>query len=150
MAEDSHDLSNDFDLKYVRQALTDWRIWILMLLTLGLFTPLYSIALFLPTIIKGLGYTNNAAQLMTVPPYVSACFLTIGGSYVADKAKRRGVFLLGFELLAIFGFILLRASSKPHIQYAGTFFAAGNIVSNTSLLEFALILNQVAFILLSH
>lgn len=34
------------------------------LITIGIYTPLYSYSLFLPTIVQGLGYTNNTAQLM--------------------------------------------------------------------------------------
>jgi len=98
-----------------------------MILTIGLFTPLYSFAFFLPTIVKDLGYTNEIAQLMSVPPYVVACFFTITGSYFSDKVGQRGVFMLGFELVAIIGFLMLVSAGKPHIQYAGTFFAASGI-----------------------
>ena len=93
-------------------------------IAVGIFTPVYSISLFLPTIIKQLGYTNNAAQLLTVPPYAVACLFTIMGSYFADKAGQRGVFLLGFELVAISGFVILITSETPHVQYTGTFLAA--------------------------
>jgi nitrate/nitrite transporter NarK len=122
--QDDADMADDFHIKYIKQAFKDWKIWIMMLITIGLFTPLYSISLFLPTIIKQLGYSSNKAQLMTVPVYVLACVCTISGSYAADKAGRRGVFLIGFELLAIIGFLMLLGSDKPHIQYAGTFLAA--------------------------
>jgi hypothetical protein len=95
-----------------------------MFITIGIYTPLYSIALFLPTIVKNMGYTNNHAQLMTVPPYVVACIFTIGAGYAADKAKQRGVFMMAFELVAITGFTMLISSHKPAVQYIGTFFAA--------------------------
>lgn len=98
-----------------------------MFLTVGLFTALYSVALFLPTIVRGLGYSNNKAQLMTVPPYISACVMTILGSYTADRIKQRGILLVGFQLLAIMGYIMLATSKKPHVQYAGSFFAAGGM-----------------------
>ena len=98
-----------------------------MFITIGILTPVYSISLFLPTIIKELGYSNNTAQLMTVPPYVVACLFTIGASYAADRAGQRGVFLLASELVGIIGFLLLISSGKPHIQYAGTFFAASGM-----------------------
>lgn len=62
-------LSEEYHLKYVGHALKDWKIWANMVITIGLFTPLYSISLFLPTILRDLGYANNKAQLMTVPPY---------------------------------------------------------------------------------
>ena len=80
------------------QAFTDWKIFANMLLTLGVFTALYSMSLFLPTILKELGYSSNKSQLMTVPVYGWAFIATISGSYVADKSRQRGVFLLGFEL----------------------------------------------------
>lgn len=33
--------------------------------------------------------------------------------------------MLGFEVLAIIGLLMLRLSGNPNVQYAGTFFAAG-------------------------
>lgn len=121
---DHSSLSNDFDIKYAYQALCDWKIWVNCIMTVGIFTPLYSISLFLPTIIKQLGYSNNTAQLMTVPPYVVACLCTLAGSYFSDKMGQRGLFMIGFELTAIAGFLLLITNGIPHVQYAGTFLAA--------------------------
>lgn len=71
-----------------------------------------------------MGYTANQAQLMSVPPYVVACFFTIVASYLADKLKTRGIFMLGFQLVAITGFAMLAGSGKSHIQYGGTVLAA--------------------------
>jgi len=59
-----------------------------------------------------------------VPPYVFACIFTIGGSWVADRVRQRGIFLLGFQLVAILGFSLLLGSGNSTIQYIGTIFAA--------------------------
>ncbi|KAF2795769.1 high-affinity nicotinic acid transporter [Melanomma pulvis-pyrius CBS 109.77] len=121
---DSGHLSNDFNTKYIWQAITDWKIYIHMLICMAGFCPIYSFALFLPTIIKNMGYTANNAQLMSVPPYVCACGFTIAASYFADRFRKRGVFLLGFQLIAILGFGLLAGSGRSEIQYAGTVFAA--------------------------
>jgi len=98
--EDRGSLDDSFSKKYVLDAFKDWKIWVNCLITIGIFTPLYCISLFLPTIVKGLGYTNNTAQLMTVPPYVVACFCCILGGWAADKSKQRGVFIMGFLSLA--------------------------------------------------
>jgi MFS family permease len=121
---DDGGFSDDFHLQYVIQALRDWKVWMNMFISIGIFTPLYSISLFLPTIIKELGYTANESQLMTVPVYVIACICTICGSLASDKAGQRGLFLMGFALVAITGFILLISNGAPRIQYAGTFLAA--------------------------
>lgn len=106
------------------QAIKDWKIYIHMLVCMAGFCPIYSIALFLPTIIKNMGYTANNAQLMSVPPYCFACVFTIAASWYADRVRQRGVFLMGFQLVAILGFGLLVGTSKSSAQYAGTIFAA--------------------------
>jgi cyanate permease len=95
-----------------------------MFIAIGIFTPLYSISLFLPTILKGLGYSENESQLMTAPVYLVACICTIGGSFASDKAGQRGKFLLGFQLVAITGFVMLISNGIPHVQYVGAFLAA--------------------------
>lgn len=112
--------------------------------TIGTFTPLYSVSLFLPTIIKTMGYKNNEAQLMTVPPYVVACAVTISGKYllimheanflllflggfIADRTQQRGLLMIVATLIALVGFSMLIATENVHIQYAGTFFAASGI-----------------------
>ncbi|KAI8941695.1 hypothetical protein NX059_002905 [Plenodomus lindquistii] len=138
LQHDHGHLSDDFDMKYVYQALTDWKIYIFMLICMAGFCPIYSFALFLPTvlpsyddgsigllvIIKNMGYTANEAQLMSVPPYVCACFFTIGASWYADRVRKRGIFMLAFQLIGIAGFSMLIATPRPSVQYAGTVLAA--------------------------
>lgn len=100
LKHDRSSLADDFDMKYFWTALKDWKIWVHMFITIGVYTSLYSFALFLPTIVADLGYTNTTAQLMTVPPYVVACFFCIGAGYAADKLKTRGIFMIGFMIIA--------------------------------------------------
>lgn len=135
LLEDHGHLSNDFHIKYVWQAIGDWKIYIFMLICMAGFCPIYSFSMFLPTIIKNMGYTANNAQLMSVPPYVFACIFTIGASYFADKIRQRGIFLLGFQVVGIIGFSLLAASGKASVQYAGTVLAA---IGKTTMITFRL------------
>ena len=93
-------LDDTFNLKYLQNAISDWKIWVHMLITFGIYTPLYSVSLFLPTIIKGLGYENEKAQLMTVPPYVVACAFCITAGWLADKHGQRGIYMIACNLLA--------------------------------------------------
>ena len=120
-------------MKYVWQAIKDWKIYIHMLICMASFCPIYSFSLFLPTIIKNMGYSANNAQLMSVPPYVFACIFTIAASWFADRAQQRGVFLMGFQLVGILGFALLAGSSNASVQYAGTVFAAIGIYPQVPL-----------------
>lgn len=56
------------------RALLSPQTWLTAGAYFGLLSAIYSFGLFLPTIIFGLGYTANEAQLWSVIPYaVAAC-----------------------------------------------------------------------------
>ena len=130
---DRSHLDDSYHIKYFYDALKDWKIYVHMFITIGIYTPLYSISLFLPTIVKNMGYTSNESQLMTVPPYVYACICTIGAGYYADRLGSRGPFMMLFCLSAMVGFAMLLGSDLPGVQYAGTFLATGGIYPNVPM-----------------
>ncbi|KAF2732798.1 MFS general substrate transporter [Polyplosphaeria fusca] len=80
------------------------------------------ISLFLPTILKDLGWTSTRAQLYSVPPYVCACLVAIFVAWLSDKTNRRGIYLAAFTLPAIAGFSILRWVENKNIRYMGVFF----------------------------
>lgn len=100
LEEDHSVLSNELRSKFVKDALTDWKIWVHMLITIGIFLPVYSVSIFLPTIIRSMGHAAEVAQLMSVPPYVTACLATVIGGFAADKQRQRGVYVIGFCLMS--------------------------------------------------
>ncbi|KFH41752.1 putative transporter -like protein [Hapsidospora chrysogenum ATCC 11550] len=130
LEEDRSVLSDQFDLKFMWDAFKDWKIYIHMLITIGIYTPLYSISVFMPTIVRGLGYTNEIAQLMTVPPYIVACLFTIGGGWAADKHGQRGIYMMAFCLVAMIGFAILAGVDNLGAKYFGCFLIASGIYPN--------------------
>jgi len=101
LKRDRSSLADEFDMKYFWAAIGDWKIWVHMFITIGVYTGLYSYALFLPTIVKDLGsYNAHTSQLMTVPPYVAACIFCVGAGWYADKKGQRGIFMIGFMAMA--------------------------------------------------
>ncbi len=105
-----------------------------MFIYMGTDMPLYAFSLFLPTIIKNMGYTSTHAQLLTVPPYACAAVMTILVGFMADRFRQRGLFNIAFSLIGIAGFAMLLSTTKPHIQYTGTFLGAIGIypcIANT-------------------
>jgi cyanate permease len=93
-------LDDTFSIKYFWDAIADWKIYVHMLITFGIYSPLYSFSLFLPTIISKLGYSAGKAQLMTAPPYIVACFFCILINYLSDRQKQRGLYMIGCNLFA--------------------------------------------------
>ncbi|KAF1814745.1 major facilitator superfamily transporter [Eremomyces bilateralis CBS 781.70] len=130
LQEDRSSLADEFNMKFFWDGLKDWKIWVHMFITIGIYTPLYSFSLFLPTIVKTLNYTNNTAQLMTVPPYIVACFCCIAGGHFADRHGQRGIYMIGFCIVAMIGFVMQIATQNPSVKYAGTFFVASGIYPN--------------------
>lgn len=121
-------------MSYVWMAMKDYKMWLGMVIYMGCDMPLYAFSLFLPTIVKELGYSNTRAQLLSVPPYAAAAVLTVIIGYIADRTKQRGLCNIGVSFLGIAGFAMLLGSDKPGVKYAGTFLGALGIypcISNT-------------------
>lgn len=127
----------NFALKYLWQACSDWKTWLSMVIYMGSCMPLYAFSLFLPTIVSNLGIAGGStirSQLLTVPPYAAAAVFTVVVGFVADRTKQRGLCNILVSILAIIGFCMLIGSKDAPVQYAGTFLGALGIypcISNT-------------------
>ncbi|WEW56546.1 hypothetical protein PRK78_001992 [Emydomyces testavorans] len=119
-----------FEWKYVFDAFKDWQIYVSIIMFWGIVCPLYGLSLFLPSIIKDLGYRSSTAQLLTVPVYCTAAALAIFTAWVADKHGKRSPFILGYMIVIAIGFIICIASAGrgiPGVVYAGVFIAVCGI-----------------------
>ncbi|GAB1526069.1 hypothetical protein RhiTH_009235 [Rhizoctonia solani] len=88
--DDNSHLSRANDMEFFWDAVKDWKTY-----AYTCTTPTYSLALFLPTIISNMGYTAERSQLLSVPPYVLACILTVTAGIAADRMRTRGRFMIG-------------------------------------------------------
>ena len=123
-----------FNWKNVSSAIKDPKVWLYGLGFHTMSLPLYTLSLFLPTIIKELGYTAAQAQLLTVPPYAVATCLTITVAVLSEKLKLRAPFIMASASLAAIGYIiLLSTSDKPGVSYFGTILAAAGIYPATAI-----------------
>jgi len=126
-ADNQASTHEEYDKRHIYEALKDWKTWLYAVIYMGCLIPLYAFSLFLPTILRGMGYTGTHAQLLSVPPYACAAVLTISVGWLADRSRLRGYFSMGISSLGIIGFCLLIGSTNPKIQYAGTFLGAMGI-----------------------
>lgn len=86
---------------------------------------------FTPSIVQGLGFTAERAQLMSVPPFVVAFFgeifdsrdifiqlkpssiiVTMLGSYISDRLRCRGLVCISSAILSIIGFGMFLGKPK--------------------------------------
>lgn len=128
----------EFKMAYLWAAVGDWKTWMGMFLYMGPLMPLYSFSLFLPTIISNMGFTTTTSivknQLLSVPPYAAACVATLLTAYLSDRHGRRGIYNLILAPISIAGFAMLISTTKPAIQYAGTFLGAIGIYATIPII----------------
>jgi len=119
----------------VYDALKDYKCWLYGFGFHTMSLPLYTLSLFLPTIITELGYTAAQAQLLTVPPYAVATILTVIVAVLAEKTKRRSPYVVASSSLAIIGYIILLTApvKKPGVSYFGTILAAAGIYPSCAI-----------------
>ncbi|USP81743.1 uncharacterized protein yc1106_09017 [Curvularia clavata] len=127
-----------FSWSQVLLATKDIKVWLYAFGFHTLSLPLYTLSLFLPTIIKDMGYTSAHSQLLTIPPYALATLFTIAVAILSERLARRAAFILSTSSLAIIGYIILLANkhprARPGISYLGTFFAACGIYPSVALI----------------
>ncbi|KZP33539.1 MFS general substrate transporter [Athelia psychrophila] len=123
-----------FQWVFVRRAWTDHLVWAYALLFHGFAFVLYSLSLFMPTIIAGLGFATWKAQLMTVPPNTIAALSIWGTVWLSSKFKVKAPFIIGAAFVAILGYIVLITAPTEGGQYVGVLLAAAGIYTGNALL----------------
>ncbi|KAL8904528.1 MAG: hypothetical protein Q9171_007016 [Xanthocarpia ochracea] len=123
--------SEHFKWRYVREAFTDWQIYLGLWMYWGIVCPLYGTSLFLPTIIRELGYTSSTAQLLTVPIYITAAILAVIVAWFSDRSGQRSPYIFTCMCVITIGFIICISASAhggvPGVVYAGIFIAVCGI-----------------------
>ncbi|SPO07400.1 related to allantoate permease [Cephalotrichum gorgonifer] len=108
--------AEDFDKRYVYAAVKDWKTYGYMVIFMGCTAPLYAFSLFLPTILRGMGYAGTRGQLMSVPPYAVAALVTVAIGYISDRTRWRGLSNIMTAVLGIAGFTMLLSTSNPKVH----------------------------------
>ncbi|QNP97803.1 YALIA101S12e02036g1_1 [Yarrowia lipolytica] len=111
----------------VKKAIMDPQLYPQCLLYSAVLVPLYGVSLFLPTIVKNLGYSSEGAQLMTIPIYAVGAIASIVQAWVSDRYGWRSP-LLVFNFCCMFiGYMLamnVSAVRNPSATYAGCYLVA--------------------------
>jgi hypothetical protein len=97
----------------------DWKLWYVLFFNICASIPSQAFSVFLPLVVKGLGYQSITANLMSVPPYVCGAV----GLYIfalhSDYRRERGFHILGGLILCLVGLIITVTVSHTPSRYAG-------------------------------
>ncbi|KAF9304828.1 hypothetical protein BGZ74_000427 [Mortierella antarctica] len=120
--------------RQTREALTDYRIWLICLANMFLLMPASGVVLFLPSLIKDMGFTATTAQLLTVPPYMLAAAFSLVMPWWSDRIRVRGLFVMTVPFIALAGFIVLAVAPWTWVRYSGVILALLGIVPTGAIL----------------
>lgn len=112
-------------LKSVPGAFLDPMLYVYTMLLVGTQVALSGMSNFLPALVKTMGYSSTQAQLMTVPVYACAFAATLFFTWISDKTKMRGPWLICLAGISFLGLVLLLAIHDNHAaRYAAICLAA--------------------------
>ncbi|KAI6045732.1 major facilitator superfamily domain-containing protein [Pisolithus marmoratus] len=117
------DSRDNFSWVEVLRAIRSPQVLMLIVITFFNGTQVFGLALFEITIVAGLGYTGNQAQLMSVPPFVLAFLASMISSYISDRYGCRGFTVIFFSFWCIIGYSIYYATASQHIRYGSLFFS---------------------------
>ncbi|KAI8959917.1 MFS general substrate transporter [Daldinia sp. FL1419] len=122
--------SEKFAWSEVARGFFSLQTWFTASAYFGILSGLYSFGLFLPTIITGLGYTADEAQLWSVIPYAVASVVTVITAFISDRFRVRGVVMLCSLPLAIIGYGVIANVDNNKVKYGMTFLMATGLYSS--------------------
>lgn len=116
---------HDVKSKYIWAAFKDWQTYVATLYYMGVVVPLYSISLFMPTLIRAFGkFSTPQVQLLTIPVYFVACVFVLVTALMADRMKKRFIFVMLDLSLCAIGLIINLTPAPVGVKYFGLFFVA--------------------------
>lgn len=88
-----------------------------------------SLPVYLPTILKDMGYGSIDAQGLSAPPYFVAFLFALITTFVADRTQQRGLVLLMTSLVGGIGYIILATVTRVGVRYFAVFLASAGVFS---------------------
>ncbi|KAI7869536.1 major facilitator superfamily domain-containing protein [Spinellus fusiger] len=130
MAQDKSDSENrvlPITLGTLWRVLKDWKVWLFSLIYLLNAISVTSVAVFMPTIIDGFGFSTLIAQLLTAPPALLLTLMILLGGALADKCTHRSILIMGGFAMIGLGYLLLLVLKNPWALYGALFLVPAGI-----------------------
>ncbi|KAI5253154.1 high-affinity nicotinic acid transporter [Aureobasidium subglaciale] len=121
--------TEEFSWSHVRVAFTDPIIYIASASFFSASIALFGFGTFLPTIIKGLGFTSLQANYMTIPVYLFATLTLVTATFASDRIKKRAAVLVVLPVAPIIGYIIACGTASHAAGYFAMFLCGGGIYS---------------------
>ena len=114
-------------LKDMGATLLDVKAWLNSLMYFSTNVSYASLPLFLPTILKDMGYSAINAQGLSAPPYFVAFLFAMILTYIADRTQQRALMIVFTSCLGGIGYVLLATVKTVGVRYFAVYLAAAGV-----------------------
>ncbi|KEF55438.1 uncharacterized protein A1O9_08188 [Exophiala aquamarina CBS 119918] len=106
----------------------DWKVWAFSLMYMSGAVGVYAFLFFLPIILRsGLGYSLSMSFVLSAPPALFSVIEAFFISWLADKTKMRGPFVVFQGIVGIVGLCMTGFLDAPTPRYVGTFLGEAGV-----------------------
>ncbi|KAL6710422.1 hypothetical protein ACN47E_009368 [Coniothyrium glycines] len=127
------------NFREVLQTLKDPKCYLIAFMFFSCNVAFSSMPVFLPTIIRDMGYTSITAQGLSAPPYLFAFIVVMITAYYSDRLQSRSTFIMLHSLLATLGYGTIALSgyyklNNTIIRYFALYPAAAGFFSSITII----------------
>jgi MFS family permease len=123
-----------FDWKWVRLALSDPFVYVASLAFFTSSVAIFGYGTFLPTLIRGFGYSAFEANYLTIPVYAVGALSLVTQAYWSDRLKQRALFLLISGIPVIAAYLICVGTSNSVAGYVAMFILVTGVYSFSCLM----------------
>ncbi|OJJ51155.1 hypothetical protein ASPZODRAFT_55979 [Penicilliopsis zonata CBS 506.65] len=106
--------SGGFNWKEVARALRDPKCYLMAFMYFSCNVAFSSMPVFLPTILKDMGYSSLQSQALSAPPYLVAFIVVLLTAFMSDRSRSRSTYLIIHGLLSSFAYFVIAATGYFH------------------------------------
>ncbi|KIW01895.1 uncharacterized protein PV09_06738 [Verruconis gallopava] len=120
------------------EALTDAKCYLTAVMFFSINVAFSSMPVFLPTIIKEMGWSSIMSQALSAPPYLVAFVVVLYSAHASDKAKVRSPFIMFNASIACLGYLLIFLAGllglPSWVRYLGVYPATAGFFACVTLI----------------
>ncbi|PFH53311.1 hypothetical protein AMATHDRAFT_137753 [Amanita thiersii Skay4041] len=126
---------DSFSLEEIYKSLSSIHVILVFIIFFMLGTTLYGLALFLPSIVKQLGFSSTKSQLLSVGPFAAGFFLTLLFAYVSDKYRVRAIPTILITILSVAGWSMYLATERTFVAYGSMYLTVPGVYASAPVIS---------------
>ncbi|KAK2041103.1 major facilitator superfamily transporter, partial [Colletotrichum somersetense] len=125
---------SSFSRSQLVMAITDPFVYLASVALFCSSIALFGFGTFLPTLLKGLGYSSLQANYLSIPVYILASISTGITTFVSDRINRRAICLIHSPVFVICGYAIAVGTGNKGAGFFAMFLVGGGVYSFNTVL----------------